>query len=109
MTERLTRASFAGHEGTTFTAIQMGFAGAADREIPPVALTLTEVEDRSRIGVEAFSCIFHGPKAQEMGQATCRLAHETMGELELFLVPILDPGSDGTTVCYQAVFNRLTG
>ncbi|MBU0595154.1 hypothetical protein KJ567_00515 [Candidatus Bipolaricaulota bacterium] len=107
MTERLERTTFEGHEGTLFTAVKTGRTGVTDHDIGPVDLTLAKVEDRSNDAIDAFSCLFHGPKAQELGQATYRLTHDVLGEIDLFLVPVLDPGSDGTTVCYQFIVSRL--
>ena len=107
MRERLERAVFDGHEGTRFTAIKAGRLGVADSDIDPVDLTLTRVENRSNETVDAFTCFFHGSKEQELEQATYRLVHDVLGEMEVFLVPILDPRSDGTTVCYQLVVSRL--
>jgi len=107
MREPLQRTTFEGHEGTLFTAIRAGWAGVAEQEIEPVGLTLTQVDDRSNDTHDVFSCLFHGPKAQELGQATYLLTHDVLGEIEAFIVPILDPGSDGSTVCYQLIVSRF--
>lgn len=104
--KRWDRTTFEGHEGTLFTAIKTGQAGSVDLELEPVDLELTGVIDHSNDQVDAFSCLFRGPKEQEMGQATYRLRHETLGEMELFLVPVLYLDSKDDRICYQSVFSR---
>ena len=52
--------------------------------------------------MERFSLIFRGPSDIFVPHNTYRLAHERMGELDNFLVPIA-PESDGFR--YEAVFN----
>lgn len=47
---------------------------------------------------QPFSLVFKGPGDRVIDQGTHRLAHDVVGDLELFLVPI-GPGS------YEAVFN----
>ncbi|HLI57019.1 MAG TPA: hypothetical protein VKY26_08290 [Actinomycetota bacterium] len=48
-----------------------------------------------------FTLVFTGPQDQFVGQGTVRLAEETAGELDIFLVPVaMDAGS----VQYEAVF-----
>jgi hypothetical protein len=49
-----------------------------------------------------FSLIFRGPLDPVLVQRTYRLEHETLGTLEIFLVPI---GSNQDGMRYEAVFN----
>jgi hypothetical protein len=49
-----------------------------------------------------FSLIFSGPREPIVPQGTYPLHHETLGELELFLVP-LQPDAAGAR--YQSIFN----
>jgi hypothetical protein len=107
VSRRLERSTFEGQEGTRFTAIKAGWRGTAEHGIEPVAMTLTSVADRSRGSVDAFACFFHGPADRELPQATYLLTHDVLGEIEAFLVPVLDPGSDGSTVCYELSVSRL--
>ena len=58
--------------------------------------TLRTVESR-----EHFSVIFCGGPEQHLPQKIYRMEHETLGTMELFLVP-LGPGDQG--MLYQAVF-----
>ncbi len=50
----------------------------------------------------AFELIFRGPADPMLPQATYRMAHATLGSLDIFIVPIARDG-DGAT--YQAVFS----
>ena len=51
-----------------------------------------------------FSLIFQGPTDAPLFQSIFRLDHETLGTLDLFLVPI---GRNETGVQYEAIFNRI--
>ena len=106
-TEKLQLQTFAGHEGSTFTVTGTGVPGAMDQPFGPVDLELTHVEDISRGAVDGFSLLFRGPRDQEFGQANYRLQHEVLGEIDLFMVPNLDPQPQDERICYQAVFSRL--
>jgi hypothetical protein len=107
LSRALSREVFLGHEGSTFTVVGTGIPGAMDRAFGPVDLELADVEDRSNDVVDAVSILFRGPREQEFGQANYRLKHEALGEIDLFLVPILDPRPRDDRICYQAVINRL--
>ena len=107
MSHGLSKEVFLGHEGSTFTVIGTGIPGAMDRAFGPVDLELTVVEDRSSGVIDAFSVLFRGPREQEFGQANYRLKHAVLGEVDLFLVPILDLQPLDDRVCYQAVISRL--
>ena len=107
MPERPTLDLFTGREGATFTVVATGVPGAIDRVFGPVPLELMEVKDLSTDATSGFSLLFRGPKEQLFGQANYRLTHEAIGEIELFLVPILDPRPIDERILYQAVVNRL--
>lgn len=51
---------------------------------------------------EPFDLRFHGDNTILLHQMIHRLRHETLGELEIFLVPI---GEEAGHYIYQAVFN----
>ena len=51
-----------------------------------------------------FSLIFQGPTDAPRFQSIFKLEHETLGTLDLFLVPI---GINETGLQYEAVFNRI--
>jgi hypothetical protein len=73
----------------------------------PIAVRLTEVRplglQPGAPRVEPFVLVFSGPAEPIMTQATYTLAHDDLGPMELFLVPI-GRDADGN-VQYEAVFN----
>ena len=77
-------------------------------ELPePVELELVEVRGRpsgpgEQQGMERFSAFFRGPSHLRLNQHTFPLAHEQMGEFEIFLVPV---AQDADGFLYEAVFN----
>jgi hypothetical protein len=99
MPQQHTQADFSEHLNTKFRVLA---------EAPrPVELELIEVkgwttQPEEQQGMERFSLIFRGPSDIFVPQNIYRLAHEQMGELDIFLVPIA-PESDGFR--YEAVFN----
>lgn len=54
--------------------------------------------------VENFSLLFRGPLAPVLPQRIYHLKHDTLGSVEIFLVPL---GPDGEGMQYEAIFNRL--
>jgi hypothetical protein len=48
-----------------------------------------------------FSILFHGPVQPLLGQGTYSLGHATLGEFDMFLVPV---AADSANTTYQAVF-----
>ena len=76
---------------------------------PPrqVELKLIEVKSypsraQEQSGMERFSVFFSGPAGLRLPQHVYRLQHETMGEFDIFLVPVA--GTD-QGFHYEAVFN----
>lgn len=73
-----------------------------------VPLVLTSVNERSDafavpgVGRLPFSLEFHGRHRGHLHQQIWRLEHETLGTLDLFLVPL---GPDANGMRYEAVFN----
>lgn len=51
---------------------------------------------------EAFSVIFRGNSSQALDQQIYHIRHSTMGEMDLFIVPI---GPDDEGMRYEAVFS----
>jgi hypothetical protein len=51
-----------------------------------------------------FSLLFRGPLAPVLPQCIYHLNHDTLGSMEIFLVPV---GPDSEGMQYEAVFNRL--
>lgn len=52
----------------------------------------------------AFSLVFRGPPDRFAPQGTYRFAHEGIGALDLFIVPV---GRDDRGLYYEACFNRV--
>lgn len=95
MTQPFTRDTFAPHLTSQFRT----------DTAPTVALALVEVSPIHTLPAsESFSLVFRGPTHPLLPQATYRLAHASLGILDIFLVPIRR-AEDG--IYYEAVFNRL--
>lgn len=70
-----------------------------------VDLELIEVTElKQRPYQESFAAVFLLPEPHRAEQGLYTLAHESLGEMELFLVPI---GLDGQSLKLEAVFNFL--
>jgi hypothetical protein len=70
-----------------------------------VLLRLISVSDEQRFGeFQQFSLYFHGSPAALLPQGIYQLAHDVLGTLALFIVPIL--GSNDERIVYEACFNR---
>jgi hypothetical protein len=94
----LTEEEFSKHIGTEF------YVKAGEDE---AKLTLAEVKGYSAQpmddkSLERFSLFFVGPADSLLSQKVFQVRHETMGEFDIFLVPIK---SDAKGVRYEAVFN----
>jgi hypothetical protein len=78
-----------------------------------LALELIEAKEKDDERCERFSLIFHGPPDRLLPQKLYSLRHDTVGELQLFLVPVGEKtegegeNRKGVGYLYQAVFNRL--
>jgi hypothetical protein len=100
--ESLTAAAFDEHLTTVFR-LQTGGE--------PLPLELVEVPrasyaaDPASVGPSSrrvpFSLLFRGPRSPYARQGTHRLEHDSLGTLELFLVPL---GPDAAGMRYEAVF-----
>jgi hypothetical protein len=76
-------------------------------------LDLVEVEEKNNDDCECFSLIFNGPVDCRLPQKTYTLFHDSLGERQMFLVPVGEK-TEGTGAqkkrvgyVYQAIFNRL--
>lgn len=97
MLDELSRTDFAEHLNTKFRII---FDAEQSLEVELIEITEGTVTPRQ----EMFSLLFLGPNETPFTQGMCRMEHERMGELSLFLVPV---GKDQRGLLYEAVFNRL--
>ena len=69
---------------------------------------LSRKEDASfkaKLDEESFTLLFRSMSQMLLPQNTRKLEHNTLGQIELFLVPLDRP--DGPWHFYEAVFNRL--
>ena len=94
----LTEEEFSKHVGTTFHT-KLG-----EREVD---LTLAEVKGympgpAEEKRMERFSLFFDGPADSFLPQHNFQMSHETMGDFDIFLVPIK---GDEKRFRYEAVFN----
>ena len=102
MLDALTLATFADCIGQTFL-----MSAVPDRSFPLAlveARSLASAGTRAEAGLrsrEPFSLIFRGPGEPVMPQRIYALTHDSLGNLELFLVPI---GPDQGGMLYQAIF-----
>ena len=72
-----------------------------------VETELIEVKDMSRPGQEVFSIIFRIAPEHYFGQGIHMVRHPRMGEVGLFMVPILFGRGARDGIYYEAIFNRL--
>jgi hypothetical protein len=101
MSEILKKESFAEQLNTKFRVL------LELENAPEVELELAEVAEfptltHSRSDVERFSLYFYGPGNFFLPQGTYRLAHERMGEHDIFLVPV---AQEPRGYRYEAVFS----
>jgi hypothetical protein len=97
----LTYDHFAGRVGDLF-----GISGTDGPDVPLTLVEATQGSEPGGPGPEGqqrrqFSLVFRAPTSQVWHQGTYALAHDELGELELFLVPI---GTDADGVLYEAAF-----
>jgi hypothetical protein len=97
MVEKLNKASFDPLLNEKFEIYPQGM-GKVDVE-------LVKISDRSSEYTEAFSLLFRGPHENVFRHDTHKVKHPQLGELDLFIGPVIYPKTDG--VYYEAVFNRL--
>ena len=97
MSELLTKEAFAENLNTKFR-IPFDSSRAAELELIEV------VEARSTSRQQQFSVFFRGPLEYRLPQATYRMEHEKMGEIDLFIVPV---AREPEGFRYEAVFNYV--
>lgn len=98
MAEQLDAASFAGHEGSTFT-VHVGD--------DTVDLELIEITEHDYPHQESFSVLFRGPEETLLEHDTYRVEHEELGSHELCLGPVVTGETDDETQHFEAAFSRL--
>lgn len=99
MLQDLTPVSFEAHLGTPF---RIHYGGESPLEA--VLLEVRRHEPHPGPRSESFSTYFRSALRPVLPQSIYRMEHETMGTMELFLVPVgPDPQRQG--MLYEAVFN----
>ena len=97
MEASLTHEEFSKHANSKFQ-VQLDESNTVDLE-------LVEVSDlKLHPRQEEFSLEFRGPLDLFLGQGVRFVTHESIGEFELFLVPV---NQDAQGFYYEAVFNRI--
>lgn len=114
-TFELVRSKFAPHLSEYFTAningeaIHFQLIEVADLKQDSIDKSVQhKIHDekfREKVREESFTLLFRADTAFELKQATYRLKHDTLGDVELFLVPV--ERKSGPWRFYEAVFNRL--
>lgn len=101
MPETLSKESFAEHLNTKFRVL-LGTENAREVELELAEIAEFPTLTHSRSDVERFSLYFYGPGDFFLPQSTYRLAHERMGEHDIFLVPV---AHEPRGLRYEAVFS----
>ena len=97
MTMQFDRDRFAEMVGSIFAAEIPG-GNKIDLELVEVSELLERPDCRS------FSLIFHAPEGLLLDQGLYDVAHETLGPMQLFLVPV---GMKENNLMLEALFNLL--
>jgi hypothetical protein len=93
----LSKSAFEQNLNTTFWLL--------DDSQQPQPMDLVELtQGPASPGLEQFSLQFRGDRNRIFSQRTYPMKHDSIGEFELFLVPI---AQDANGTLYEAVFNRL--
>jgi hypothetical protein len=99
--DRVTVDDFAPAVGQVF-AIDAGDAGTIELELTEVSAYDPKAPAVDQSGKRApFHVLFRGPPEPIVAQQICRLQNDTLGAIEIFIVPI---GSDESGTSYEAVF-----
>jgi hypothetical protein len=102
MPETLSKESFAAQLNTKFRVL-LELENAPEVELELAELVEFPTLTHSRSDVERFSLFFYGPGNFFLPQQIYRLAHEQMGEFDIFLVP---NAQEPRGFRYEAVFNH---
>jgi hypothetical protein len=96
--ELLTCESFSGHVGEKFRIVAEEVDGWELELIEATPIKTQETRHKR----PPFSLVFRGPMEPVLNQQIVPLEHDSMGKLDIFLVPI-GPDEDGMQ--YEAVFS----
>lgn len=108
--ETLTAEDFREIQGTPCElAVELSEPGRQAKFQIEVAYVTEAARDLSGSFRKPFAVLFHGPIQPVLPQGIYRLAHDQLGELELFIVPVgpddpSGPDKQPTAMRYEAVF-----
>ena len=108
--QKLTAGDFRPYQGTRFRITGGSPPGRSPVTIETELVEITEHGAGAQGSFRApFSVVLHGPLEPVMPQGICRLEHEKLGTLELFIVPVgpaepSAPGQAPTAMRYEVVF-----
>jgi hypothetical protein len=94
-----TQADFTANVDTIF---RVDIGAAAPIELRLVRVKGHESDVHPRSDMERFSVFFFGPSESFLPQQTYAVAHDTLGEFAIFIVPV---GQESGNYLYEAVFN----
>ncbi len=97
MIKELTKASFDPHKKSKFKVYPEG------KDV--VELELVDVTEKIKKHTASFSLMLKGPKEPVIEQGTHKFKHAKMGEVNLFVVPIIT--EEENEMRYQVIFSRL--
>ena len=98
MLDQLTIDTFEPHVGSSFWA---EFPNGAKVELRLTRAARVMESEAARPPRHPFSLFFDGPASFLLKQHTYRITHETLGAMEVFLVPV---GQTAEAYQYEAVF-----
>ena len=98
MTDPLRHETFEGQEGSIFT-VHVNESESLDIELIEIAL-------REFPGQYAFSILFKGPQEVYFEQGQYSVVHDQLGEMSLFLVPIMNSSAQ-PGMLYEYIVNNL--
>jgi hypothetical protein len=98
MLDQLTAETFEPHVGTSFW---VEFPNDAKVELRLTRAAKVMESEAARLERHPFSLFFEGPKSFLLKQHTYHVAHEKLGAMDVFLVPV---GQTAETYQYEAVF-----
>ena len=103
MPAELTENEFSKHLNTTFR-VKLEVPALGDRQVTLELVKVAGYAKRAEEhrGMERFSLFFQGPADVHLAQHLYTLNHASMGEFEIFLVPVVR-NEEGFQ--YEAVFN----
>lgn len=102
MLDQVTLADFSPHVDTVFVLGSGTAPGLPVRLVEAVALGSSGARPAHLAARTPFSLVFRAPAGTDLSQQIYRLHHESLGDLEVFLVPI---GRDQDGLKLEAVFN----